>query len=96
MRAILVLRGPSGSGKSTFVRENNLQEFTVSQDEMRIAMYGLTRDEYGRLTIPQKHNKKIYRLQLDIIEDKMKLGEFIVVDSTNTKDIKDIKKLAKD
>ena len=96
MRAILVLRGPSGSGKSTFVKENNLQEFTVSQDEMRISMYGLIRDEYGRLTIPQKYNKKIYRLQLDIIEDKMKLGEFIVVDSTNTKDIKDIKKLAKD
>lgn len=96
MRVILVLRGASGSGKSAFVKEKNLQEFVVSQDEMRVALYGLIRNEYGKLVIPQAHNKEIYGLQLDIIEDKMRLGEFIVVDSTNTRDIQDIKKLAKD
>lgn len=38
MRYLVFLRGIPGSGKSTFVRENNLEPYTISSDSVRLLL----------------------------------------------------------
>lgn len=35
MRTLLLLRGAPGSGKSTWIRENNLEQYTLEADRFR-------------------------------------------------------------
>lgn len=35
MRTLLLLRGAMGSGKSTFIKENNLEPYTLEADKFR-------------------------------------------------------------
>ena len=35
MRTLLLLRGAPGSGKSTWIRENNLEQYTLEVDSFR-------------------------------------------------------------
>lgn len=96
MRVMLILRGASGSGKSRFVQENKLEPYTISQDNLRVAMYGLERDLSGDYKIPQKYNNKVYRIFLDTLEAIMKEGKFVVIDNTNTDSLPNLKKLCKE
>lgn len=93
MRILLILRGAQGSGKTTFVKENKLEDFVLSQDKMRVALYGYERDGQKRF-IPQRHNNAIYKLFLQTLEERMQDEEFLVIDNVNA-DISDIKKLCK-
>lgn len=93
MRVMLILRGAQGSGKSTFVQSNGLTDFTVSQDNIRIALYGYER-EGSRKSITQRHNKEIYKLFIDTVKKRMENEEFLVIDNVNA-DIGDLKKLCK-
>lgn len=95
MRVLLALRGAAGSGKSTFVKENNLKPYVLSQDELRMSLYGLERDESGNLRIPQRYNNQVYRVFIDTLEQRMKEGQFVVIDNTNTDSLPNIKKLCK-
>ena len=36
MRTIYILRGAPGSGKSTWIKENNLEQYTLSADNIRL------------------------------------------------------------
>lgn len=96
MRVLLALRGAAGSGKSTFVRENNLEPYVLSQDKLRMSLYGLERDESGNLRIPQRYNNQVYRVFIDTLEQRMKEGQFVVIDNTNTDSLPNIKKLCKE
>lgn len=96
MRVLLALRGAAGSGKSAFVRENNLEPYVLSQDKLRMSLYGLERDESGNLRIPQKYNNKIYKIFMETLEFRMQEGQFVVVDNTNTDSLSNIKKLCKE
>lgn len=96
MRVMLILRGASGSGKSRFVQENKLEPYTISQDNLRVAMYGLERDLSGDYKIPQKYNNKVYRIFLDTLEARMKEGQFVVIDNTNTDSLPNLKKLCRE
>lgn len=93
MRTLLILRGAQGSGKTTFAKENKLEDFVLSQDKMRVALYGYERDGKKRF-ISQRHNNAIYKLFLQTLEERMQDEEFLVIDNVNA-DISDIKKLCK-
>lgn len=95
MRVMLVLRGAPGCGKSTFVQENNLKEFKISMDDIRVALYGYEPRVDGTLSIPQKFNKKVFEIYQKTLEERMKREEFLVVDNTHTKtrDLRILKKL---
>ena len=36
MRTLLLLRGATGSGKSTFIKENNLEPYTLEADKFGV------------------------------------------------------------
>lgn len=95
MRVLLVLRGASASGKSTFVKENNLEPYSISMDNIRKALFGLERDGKGDFTIPQKMNSMVYDVFVEALEKRMRAGEFVVVDNTNTESLSPFKNLCK-
>lgn len=95
MRVLLVLRGASASGKSTFVKENNLEPYSISMDNIRKALFGLERDGKGDFTIPQKMNSMVYDVFVEALEKRMRAGEFVVVDNTNTESLSPFKTYAR-
>ena len=96
MRKLIILRGAQGSGKSTFIQEKNLERFTLSSDNIRLMFNApeLTID-YTE-TIPQFNNKKVWQLLFFVLEERMKKGEFTLVDAIHAskEDLTTYKKLA--
>lgn len=97
MRVMLVLRGAPGSGKSSFIENNNLEEFKLSMDDIRVALYGYSVDKNGKLSIPQEFNKRVFDIFIKALEERMDREEFVVIDNTNTKasNLKTFKNLCK-
>ncbi len=85
MRTILLTRGLQGSGKSTWVKENNLEPYTLSADKIRLLMQSPITNIDGNLVISQKNDGKVWKLLFEILEQRMERGEFIVVDATHYK-----------
>ena len=96
MRKLIILRGAQGSGKSTFVKKNDLERFTLSADTIRLMLNSpeLT-IEYTEM-IPQFNNKKTWNILYSLLEERMKKGEFTIVDAVHSKkdDLSVYKKLA--
>ena len=84
-----------GSGKSTFIKENKLEDFTLSSDELRIKMAGFDMSENG-LVISQKKDRQVWSTLYTILETRMEMGLFTVVDAMHlrTRDFKKYKELA--
>lgn len=82
MRILLLLRGAPGCGKSTWVRENSLEPFTISVDELRL-LYGSpelkTDGTYG---ISHDHEAAVWELLQQILRERMCRGDFTVIDAT--------------
>lgn len=97
MRVMLVLRGAPASGKSTFIKQNKLEEFKISMDDIRVALYGYTADLNGDPSVPQEFNNRVFKIYEETLEERMQREEFLVVDNTHTKekDLKNLKRLCK-
>ena len=84
MRDLLLLRGVPGCGKSTFIKDNNLTPYTICPDNIRLMFDSPVFDpETGKKSISQKQNKRVWKMVYDLAEEKMKRGEFIVIDAMN-------------
>lgn len=83
MRYLVFLRGIPGSGKSTFVRENNLEPYTISSDSVRLLLKPPVLSVTGRPAISQKINRRVWGLIYSIIKCRMEDGDFTVIDATN-------------
>ena len=86
MRTLLLLRGCPGSGKSTWIKENKLEPYTISSDNLRTMVQSPVMNIDGKLEITQKNDKKVWDLLFKIMEERMKKGEFIVIDATHNND----------
>ena len=85
MRNLFVLRGVAGCGKSTWIRNNCLEQYTISSDNVRL-LYGCPEmDINGKLCISQKNNKKVWNFIYELLERRMKNGELVFMDATHTK-----------
>lgn len=95
MKKLLILNGLMGSGKSTFIKENKLEDFTLSSDELRIKMAGFDMSENG-LVISQKKDRQVWAVLYTMLETRMEMGLFTVVDAMHlrTRDFKKYKELA--
>ena len=95
MRTLLILRGAMGSGKSTFIKENGLEPFTLEADKFRNLIANPVMTENG-FTISQKNNKAAWNLLYNCLEERMKKGDFTVIDATHptVKDFNNYEKLA--
>ena len=97
MRALLLTMGAPGAGKSTWIKESGLENYTISPDSIRLLMETPRMGVDGSLHISQKNDKRVWEIVFEILEERMKRGEFVVVDATHSRPrlINAYKKLAK-
>ena len=96
MKKLVILRGNIGSGKSTFIKEHNLEIYTLCTDTLRL-MYNAPEMTLNHTEmIPQFNNQKVWNLLYEILEERMKKGEFTIIDALHAKydDYSTYKKLA--
>ena len=98
MRTLLLTRGSPASGKSFWIKEHNLQKYTICPDELRTlcSSMELKSDGTFRITQEQENEKKVWNILFEILEHRMSRGDFTVIDATasKTKDIQQYKDLA--
>lgn len=85
MRTLVIFRGSPACGKSTFIKEHNLEQYTLSADNIRLMCQSPVLTVDGRQAISCTNDKKVWNILFDILEERMIRGEFIVVDATNSK-----------
>ena len=85
MRVLLLMRGAMGCGKSTWIEKNGLKPYTLCADDIRLLCQAPVLDVNGNYCISQKNEKVVWRTLFNILETRMKRGEFTVIDATNTK-----------
>lgn len=83
MRKLIILRGAMGCGKSTFIKEHKLELYTLSTDKLRLMLNAPEMNiEYSE-NIPQFNNKKVWNLLYFLLEERMKKGEFTIIDAVH-------------
>ena len=87
MRILTLFRGAPASGKSTFIKNNNLEQYSLCADNIRLMLQSPIMTTGGGYGVSQKNDKKVWELLFDILEQRMVRGEFVVVDATNSKTV---------
>ena len=97
MKLLLVLRGIPGCGKSTWIKEHDLEEYTLSPDNIRLLYSVPELGLDGKYHISSKCDKHVWNFLNERLEARMKNGDTTVIDATHTKEsyLKDYKKLCK-
>ena len=85
MRVLLLLRGSPGCGKSTWIRENGLEAYALSADNLRMMSAAPRLNADGSFSVDQSNDKFVWETLFNILEVRMKNGEFTVIDATNSK-----------
>lgn len=85
MRALVLMRGTPSSGKSTWIEKNGLKDYTLAADDIRLLYRSKIIDVNGKENIDQSVNKQTWKTLFEILEERMKVGEFTVIDACNSK-----------
>ena len=85
MRVLLLMRGAPGAGKSTFIKENDLEQYVLSSDEIRLMYQSPMLQVNGTEAISPANDKAVWDTLFQLLEARMQRGEFVVVDATNSK-----------
>lgn len=85
MRVLLLLRGSAGCGKSTWIEQNGLKPYTLSADDIRLLCASPVMTVDGGEAISQSNDNIVWKTLSNILETRMKNGEFTVIDATNSK-----------
>lgn len=85
MRTLLLMRGAPGCGKSTFIKESGLEPYVLSADNLRLQYTSTHLDINGNDCISPQHDNKIWKTLFEILEYRMSLGCFTIIDATNSK-----------
>jgi predicted kinase len=85
MRNLVLLRGAAGCGKSTFIKDHNLQQYTICPDELRLLHQSPVMNVNGEFEISQKNDKAVWNLLFNVLEKRMERGEFTVIDATHAR-----------
>lgn len=96
MRVLLLLRGAPGVGKSTYIKQNNLQEYALSADDIRMMYQSPIMQVDGTQCVSPLNEKAVWNTLFELLEARMDRGEFVVIDATNSKaaEMNKYKKLA--
>ena len=97
MRNLFLLAGEPAVGKSSWIKENNLEMYTLSSDNIRLLIETPRINTNGEYYISQKNDKRVWQLLFEILEEKMKRGETVFIDATHSRArlINQYRKLAK-
>ena len=86
MRDLVLLRGAPGAGKSTWIKNNNLEQYTLCADTIRcLFQTPVMNHENGGFSISQKNDKDVWKLLFDLLERRMNRGEFTIIDACHSK-----------
>jgi len=85
MRYLFVLRGAPASGKSTWIKENELEPYTLSTDSLRLMYQSPVTTAEGDRKISQNNDKEVWNLLMELLERRMENGELVVIDATHYK-----------
>ena len=85
MRYLFVLRGAPASGKSTWIKENELEPYTISTDGLRLMYQSPVTTVEGDRKISQNNDKEVWNLLMELLERRMENGELVVIDATHYK-----------
>lgn len=85
MRAMLLFRGAPGCGKTTMIKELGLEEYSLSADNIRLLIQSPAMTVDGNYTIGMNDEKTVWSILFDALEARMRRGEFVVIDATNSK-----------
>lgn len=85
MRVLLLLRGAPGVGKSTWIDQNGLRKYALSADEIREMCEAPIMNADGKFEIGMHNDQFVWKTLYDILEKRMKHGDFTVIDATNSK-----------
>lgn len=85
MRTLLLLRGSAGVGKSTWIKENGLENYTLSADDIRMQCAAPVMTVSGKEAINPSNDKVVWKTLFNLLELRMQNGEFTVIDATNSK-----------
>lgn len=98
MRTLLLMRGAPGAGKSTWIKQHNLENYTLSPDDIRVLCSSTEMQADGSFVISQNRNNEnqVWKILFNLLEYRMSRGEFTVIDATcsKTKDMQQYKTLA--
>lgn len=83
MRTLYILRGAPASGKSSWIKDHSLHYYTLSSDDLRLLVQSPATSLEGNLTITSKNDTQVWKLLYNLLEDKMRRGEFVIVDATH-------------
>ena len=86
MRNLVVLRGCPGAGKSTWIKENGLEPYTISPDNIRTMISAPVLTEHNTdATISQENESYVWSLLYEILEKRMQNGDFTIIDATHSR-----------
>lgn len=85
MRKLVILRGSMGCGKSTWLKENDLEKYTLCADTMRLHLAAPAIGIDGHDVISQKDNRQAWEMLFFFLEERMKRGEFTIIDAVHSK-----------
>jgi 2',3'-cyclic-nucleotide 3'-phosphodiesterase len=83
MKVILILCGIPGSGKSTWVKENSLENYSISKDNLRLMYFGTIYNKYGIESVKTVSERFIHEKFMEILETRLRNNSFVVIDNTN-------------
>ena len=85
MRKLVLMRGAMGSGKSTWLKNNNLEQYTLSADKIRLMCQSPILLTDGNVGISQSNDNLVWKMLFQFLETRMSKGEFVIIDACNTK-----------
>lgn len=83
MKKLVLMRGAPGSGKSAFIEIYSFEQYTICPDTLRIFYNNPTMSEKGLPKIDQKNDNRVWELVYEMTENRMKRGDFTIIDATN-------------
>ena len=86
MRSLIILRGSPASGKSTWVRKMGLENYCLSADGIRLLVQSpIMSSTEKHEVICQNNDGYVWQLLFELLEERMKKGEFVVIDATHSR-----------
>lgn len=85
MRTLLLMRGAPGCGKSTWIKQQGLENYALSADDIRLLYSSPELNLEGWYSISQNNDSVVWANLFKILEARMERGEFTVIDATNSK-----------
>ena len=75
MRKIIIMRGLPGSGKSTWIKQHELEDYTLSPDNIRkIVANPVMRIDIPYFTVDQSRDFIAWGILFDVLEQRMQRG----------------------